>query len=40
MIGLLTAFFFIHADAEWYWWGLWILFEIIDMFKENNKRRI
>jgi len=23
MIGLLTAFFLFHGDAEWYWWALW-----------------
>ena len=33
MIGLLTAFIFLQADAEWYWWGLWILAQIVEMLR-------
>jgi len=28
MIGLLTAFFLFHGDAEWYWWVIWGIIEL------------
>jgi len=38
MIGLLTAFFFVHADVEWYWWAVWGVIQLIEISKETKKR--
>jgi len=33
MLGLLTAFFLYHADADWWWWAIWGILEFGSLVK-------
>jgi hypothetical protein len=33
MIGLLTAFFLYHGNADWWWWAIWALCELGELAK-------
>jgi hypothetical protein len=33
MISLLTLFFLVHADAEWYWYVVWAIFALGSLAK-------
>jgi hypothetical protein len=38
MIGLLVAFFLYHGNADWWWWAIWGILEVGELFKfvRNN----
>lgn len=33
MLSLLTAFFFVHGEASWYWWVFWVVFTFMEFLK-------